>query len=136
MNKFILIILLALSFISPLQAKELHIYQDPIPLGNYVTDYDAMLTEALSRVHWRFERVGDKRFAWLNYKAYEIKVELVENDKGISIVLLDSKRDESCIKKCKVDMEQVTAWLVRLRRTIAYDLTLIVRDDALRNTML
>ncbi|MCG9740204.1 hypothetical protein L1D32_18810 [Shewanella insulae] len=131
MNKIMLGMLIGLSLAAPLQAEGLHIYQDPIPLGSYVTDYDDMLDKAVARHHWRFEREGDKRFARLSYKTYEINVELVKSDKGIAVTLLDARR-EGCTKKCDVDMRKVTGWLVKLRRAIAYDLTLAVRDDALR----
>ncbi len=39
------------------------------------------------------------------------------------------------MKNCQVDIDKVTRWLVRLRRAIAYDLTLTVRDDALLRTL-
>ncbi len=134
MKKIMLGMIIGLSLVAPLQAQGLHLYQDPIPLGSYVTDYDDMLDKAVSRNHWRFEREGDKRFARLSYKTYEINVELVESDKGIAITLIDAKR-EGCTKNCDVDMGKVSGWLVKLRRTIAYDLTLAVRDDALRRTV-
>ena len=131
MNKIMLGILIGLSLVSRVQTQGLHIYQDPIPLGSYVSDYDGMLDKAVARNHWVFEREGDKRFARLNYKTYLINVELVESDKGIAVTLLDAKR-EGCTKNCDVDMRKVDGWLVKLRRAIAYDLTLAVRDDALR----
>ncbi|QDF74501.1 MULTISPECIES: hypothetical protein [Shewanella] len=134
MKKITFGMLLTLSLISPLQAEGLHIYQDPIPLGSYVSDYDDMLDKAVARNHWVFERQADKRFARLNYKTYLINVELVESDKGIAVTLLDAKR-EGCTKSCDVDMKKVTGWLVKLRRAIAYELTLLVRDDALRRAV-
>ncbi|MCE9679033.1 hypothetical protein LZP69_07555 [Shewanella sp. AS1] len=135
MKNRVLGMLLALIFVSPLQVKALHIYQDPIPVGDYVADLDNMLDKAVARNHWFFERQGDKRFARLDYKGYKINVALLETPEGIAVSLIDANRDGCGKSQCEVDMNRVTGWLVKLRRTIAYDLTLAVRDDALRRTL-
>ncbi|WP_394204653.1 hypothetical protein [Shewanella waksmanii] len=134
MNKAILILIALLGMSSSIKADELHIYQDPVPVGDYVKDEAAMLTKALARTGWVYDQQGKQQFARLNYKGYQVNVELVHQPAGISLKLLDASRPDCGKKRCEADMDKVTGWLVKLRRNIAYELTLLVRDDAIRRS--
>ena len=136
MEKCIFIIALCLISVSSLQANTLHLYQDPVLLGDYVKDQDEMLTKALKRHGWVYLIEGNRRFANLSHKTYEINAELVIKDAEVTIKFIDAARPECTEKRCDLDMDKVNGWLVKLRRSIAYDLTLLVRDDAIRRSYL
>ncbi|MGS0728176.1 hypothetical protein ACVBKF_18410, partial [Shewanella sp. 0m-11] len=115
-------------------ASELQLYQDPIPYGSYVKDLDSMLTDAVKRNHWVFSKnEAGLRYANLDYKSYKIKTELVVNSNTVAVKLISAERPDCGKKSCKVDMGRVDGWLVKLRRSIAYDVTQAVRDDALKH---
>ncbi|GIU31046.1 hypothetical protein L2719_03125 [Shewanella schlegeliana] len=117
----------------PVAASELQLYQDPIPYGNYITDLDRMLSDAAKRHHWVFSKEeSGLRSANLDYKSYKVKVELVVKDNSVAVKLISAERPDCGKKSCKVDMDRVDGWLVKLRRSIAYDVTKAVRDDALK----
>ncbi|ABZ77763.1 conserved hypothetical protein [Shewanella halifaxensis HAW-EB4] len=133
MKKVITVLLVATSCLMPVAASELQLYQDPIPYGSYITDLDSMLTDAVKRNHWVFSK-GESglRTANLDYKTYKIKTELVVKDNSVAVKLISAERPDCGKKSCKVDMDKVEGWLVKLRRSIAYDVTQAVRDDALK----
>ena len=117
----------------PSYANELQYYQDAIPYGSYVKELDSTLSKAVERNHWLYSKdEGGIRYANLDYKTYIIKVELVIENDSVAIKLLDAQRPDCGKRSCKVDMDKVEGWIVKLRRNIAFDITKLVRDDAIR----
>jgi hypothetical protein len=45
-------LLLLMSVTGPANANQIHEYADPLPMGNYVDDLEAMLARALNRAKW------------------------------------------------------------------------------------
>ncbi|MGS0690159.1 hypothetical protein [Shewanella sp. 0m-4] len=134
MKKMSAALLVGACGLMPVAASELQLYQDPIPYGSYVKDLDSMLTDAVKRNHWVFSKnEAGLRYANLDYKSYKIKTELVVNSNTVAVKLISAERPDCGKKSCKVDMGRVDGWLVKLRRSIAYDVTQAVRDDALKH---
>ncbi|MGS0676693.1 hypothetical protein [Shewanella sp. 125m-1] len=134
MKKMSAALLVGACGLMPVAASELQLYQDPIPYGSYVKDLDSMLTDAVKRNHWVFRKnEAGLRYANLDYKSYKIKTELVVNSNTVAVKLISAERPDCGKKSCKVDMGRVDGWLVKLRRSIAYDVTQAVRDDALKH---
>ncbi|GIU29240.1 hypothetical protein [Shewanella sp. MBTL60-007] len=133
MRKIIAGLLVSCIGVMTVTASELKLYQDPIPYGTYITDIDSMLTDAVKRNHWVFSKdESGIRYANLDYKTYKITTELMVKDNSVAVKLISAERPDCGKKSCKVDMGKVDGWLVKLRRSIAYDITLAVRDDALK----
>ncbi|WP_299803906.1 hypothetical protein [uncultured Shewanella sp.] len=133
MRKIIAGLLVSCVGVMTVTASELHLYQDSIPYGNYVQDLDSMLTDAVKRNHWVFSKDdAGIRYANLDYKTYKIKTELVVSGDTVAVKLISAERPDCGKKSCKVDMDKVEGWLVKLRRSIAFDVTKAVRDDALK----
>ncbi|MGZ9899766.1 hypothetical protein [Shewanella gaetbuli] len=136
MNKIMLCLLtVAMLFSENLVAKTLHIYQDPVPIGNYVDDLEGLLTRASAQNGWTYTHADGKRLSKIVHKTYHITVEMLVDEQGVAVSFVDASRPDCTKKSCKVDMDKVNGWLVRLRRNIAYELTLLVRDDALKKTI-
>ncbi|NMH66098.1 hypothetical protein [Shewanella salipaludis] len=117
-------------------ATELHPYQDPIPLNGYVSDIDALLSRSLQRNQWTFSKdEAGHYFASITHKSYEITSQIVADKDTLQVKLLSATRVECSDKHCSVDEDKVEGWLTKLRRSIAYDLTLVVRDAALKKSL-
>ncbi|MGS0682666.1 hypothetical protein ACVBIL_16125 [Shewanella sp. 125m-7] len=137
MKKVIAAVIMVTSCLLPVAASELQLYQDPIPYGSYVKDLDSMLTDALKRNHWVFSKdEAGLRYANLNYKTYIIQAELLVKDNSVAVKLISAERPGCAKNSCKVNMGKVDGWLVKLRRSIAYDVTQAVRDDALKRSFI
>ncbi|MCE9686883.1 hypothetical protein LZP73_11835 [Shewanella sp. AS16] len=117
-------------------ATELHLYQDPIPLNGYVSDIDALLSRSLQRNQWTFSKdEAGHYFANITHKGYEIKSQIVADKDTLQVKLLSATRVECNDRDCSVKEEEVEGWLTKLRRSIAYDLTMVVRDAALKKSL-
>ena len=135
MKHIIFALIVCLGLCMPASATELQYYQDPIPYGNYVKDLDSTLTKAVERNHWLYSKdEAGTRYADLDYKSYKIKVQLVIKGDSVALKLLDAQRPDCGKKRCQVDMDKVEGWIVKLRRNIAFDITKLVRDDAIRRS--
>lgn len=133
MRKIIISLLVSCVGVMPVVASELQLYQDPIPYGTYIKDLDSLLADAVKRNHWVFSKdESGIRYANLDYKTYKINTELMVKDNSVAVKLISAARPDCGKKSCKVDMDKVDGWLVKLRRSIAYDVTKAVRDDALK----
>ncbi len=113
------------------QGYELKFYENPVPFNPYVEDIDTLLEQAVSRNHWKFRLDEGKRLARLDYKTYQIDVELLVSSEGVTITPLSVSRTE-CKNRCKVDQDKVDGWLLSMRKLIALGVTKAVREDALR----
>lgn len=112
MNRITFVLLLTLSSLMPINASELHIYQDPIPLADYVKDEPALFTKALARTGWTYDQVNDQQFARLSYKTYQINVELIRNDAGVALKLVDASRPDCGKKVVKLtQIKSLAGWL-------------------------
>ena len=123
-------VLLAFLFASSAVAGEIRPYTDPLPLGEYVDDVDALLTRAYNYDGWRpKERIDENTYvAFISYKGYDITVRISHDNNALTLSL-DSVYLTDCGQNCRnMGDSQVIQWLVNLRRTIAYEVTLAARD--------
>lgn len=126
--------LCGICFCLPVSASELHRYGDPIPLGNYVDDLEAMLSRAVARSNWTLSKNESGQYVTgIHYHDYVLKVALPLEDGKVRVQLVSAERPECIKRNCKVDADKVETWLTMMRRNIAYELTLMVRDHALVN---
>ena len=123
------IILLA-SLTGLANANEIHEYADPLPMANYVDDVDAMLEQALNRAKWQRVEDSDSGVirAFISYRDLDMTVQIVVENQSMRLIL-ESVRATDCVKNCPdLGAEPAIQMLLRLRRTIAYEVTLLVRD--------
>lgn len=105
-------------------------YTDPLPFGDQLTNKDQLVQKGISRNGWTYEKVSDQLYlATINHKGYRIKAELAVVGDEAKLKLVDASCD------CKFKQENVDGWMVKLRRAIAYEITLNVRDDAMRKKL-
>ena len=133
MKKFIAsLFILGLSF--TITANELHPYENPVPYGDYVKNLDRFLARALARNHWVLTKDEEgNRVAHLVYKGYDVKAKLNIQNKSVALELASAERVDC--ESCKPKQRHVDGWLIRLRRAIAYELTVEVQKDALAKSM-
>ena len=91
--------------------------------------------KSVKRNGWTLAKIDDNKYiASILHKSYDIKVELLVEDKSVRLVLQSATRPD-CTRRCKVDMDKVEGWLIRLRKSLALDITYLVRDDALAKSI-
>lgn len=113
----------------PVTAEPVHPYADPIPLGDYVDDVGAMLAGAFQRTPWTLVKENDALYLGkISNKGFDVQVRISIHDNVLTFTL-DSVTETGCSGECKdLGEKRVLKWLVSLRRNIAYQLTLLVRD--------
>ena len=110
-------------------------YKDSIFFGNYIKNMQQTFEKSVKRNGWALTKIDDNKYmASIFHKSYDIKVELLIKDKSVRLVLQSATRPD-CTRRCKVDMDKVEGWLVRLRKSLALDITYLVRDDALAKSI-
>jgi len=119
-------------------AYEIDAYAKAIPFYHYVSDIEPLLEKSVQRNHWSL--VKDEQglfYAHIVHKGYDIKTALLVVDNTVTIKLLSSIR-VGCTKvqQCKLDEEKIQGWLLRLRKALAYDITLAVRKGLLKESVL
>ena|GEM_PF-3763989 len=113
-------------------------YAKAIPYYHYVGDIESLLDKAVQRNRWSLVKNEQGQFnANIVHKGYGIKTQLVIKDNTVSIKLLSAER-VGCtkIQKCKLDEDKVQGWLLRLRKSLAYDITLAVRKGLLKESVM
>lgn len=137
MKKLILIFLTLIAFQS--QAYKENAYKDPIYTYDYVSDIEKLLSDSLKRNKWKLVKNEEgKYFAEISHKKYKIKAAIKLANKSI-VLDLDSVTKEHCKLSCKIskkDKEKVQGWLLRLRKSIALNVTTAVRKAALKQMLL
>jgi hypothetical protein len=117
-------------FAVPVTAKPVHPYTDPIALGDHAIDMGAALEAALDETPWTVAKESDELYLGnLSYKGFDVQVRIsVVNN--VLAVTLDSVTETGCGDNCKdLGEKKVLNWLASMRRNIAYELTLRVRDS-------
>lgn len=115
-------------------AYEENAFSKPVPYYNYVDSIESLLDVAVKRNGWKLSQNDEGYFyAEISHKNYMIKVALLTDNNSLTIDLLSAEKI-SCSRSCKVDMGAVQGWLLRLRKSISYEITLAVRDRALRDS--
>ena len=123
-------LLLLVSLTGPANANQIHEYADPLPMGNYVDDLEAMLERALNRAKWQRVEPSDAGVirAFISYRNLDMTVQIVVENQALRLNL-ESVFATDCVGDCPdLGAEPAVLMLVRLRRTIAYELTGLVRD--------
>ncbi len=132
--RLIIGIFAALLLISTSKVSAIEHYKDAIYFGNYLTDLEATFEKSVKRNGWSLSKnASGEFFASIAYKSYDIKAQLVLQNNTVKVVLLSATRPE-CKRRCDVDTDKIEGWLVRLRKSLAYDITYAVRDDALKKS--
>ena len=114
----------------PVTAKPVHPYAEPISLGDRTVDVGAMLAAAFKTTQWTLVEESDAIYLGkLSYKGTDVRVRISVVDNVLTLTL-DSVTATGCGDNCK-DLGEKAAlrWIVSLRRSIAYELTLRVRDS-------
>jgi hypothetical protein len=127
---FALILLLG---ISPVAAEPVEPYSDPLPIGDYVEDVHGLLERAFGYSQWRLTpwATEDTFTGFLSHKGFDITVRIDVRDQAVW-VSLESVHETGCSSDCRdLGEEKVLGWLVSLRRVIAYELTLLIRQRLL-----
>jgi len=114
----------------PVTAEPIHPYSEPIALGDKTVDVGAMLAAAFAPTPWTLVKESDALYMGeLLYKGYDVqaRISVVDN---VLMLTLDSITETGCGGNCKkVDQKRASNWLVSLRRSITYELTLRIRDS-------
>ena len=128
MSRVALIVMIL--FAVPATAKPIHPYAEPIALGDHGIDIGAALEVALDKTPWTLAKESDDLyFGNLSYKGFDVQVRISVVDNVLTMTL-DSVTETGCGDNCKDDGEKrVLNWLVSMRRSITYELTLQVRDS-------
>lgn len=136
MNKAInrsiqLFTLLMVFFVAvPLAAKPIHPYAEPIVLGKQSVDIGAMLATAFEATPWTLTKENDELYLGkLSSKGVDVQARISVVDNVLTLTL-DSVTEAGCGGNCKdLGEGRASRWLVSLRRSITYELTLRVRDS-------
>ncbi len=114
----------------PVTAKPIHPYAEPITLGDQALDVGAMLTAAFKTTPWTLAEESDALYLGeLSYKGFDVQVRISVVDNVLTLTL-DSVTETGCADNCKdLGETPVLRWIVSLRRSITYELTLRVRDS-------
>jgi len=131
-NKSLLLSALAVVFLvaAPVTAKPIHFYAEPIALGDQAVDLGMLLPAAFEGTPWTLVKENDATYLGkLSSKGFDVQVRIsvVEN---VLTMTLDSVTETGCGSNCEdLGEEPVLRWLVSLRRSITYKLTVQVRDS-------
>ena len=114
----------------PVIAEPIHPYAEPIALGDEAIDIGEILATAFQPTPWTLVKQNDALYLGeLSYKGFDVqaRITVVEN---VLTLTLDSITETGCGENCKkVDAKRALNWLVSLRRSITYELTLQIRDS-------
>ena len=110
---------------------EVHPYKDPLPLFDYVDDIEPILQRSFALHGWKYEAPGDGKTykGSQSLKGFEIFLILTVRDKQL-VVDVEKAYMTDCTGNC-ADLrreEHVERWVGNLRRTIAIEVTTLVRD--------
>jgi len=116
---------------------ELTPYSDPLPLGDYVQDVNGLLERAFNYDSWQLRTHPDENtyIAFISHREIDVTVHVLVQDQVLTLNL-ESAFQTGCASPCNDlgDKRPVSGWLVNLRRSIALELTTLVRDE-LKNQM-
>ena len=117
-------------FALPVNAKPIHPFAEPIALGDHEIDIGAMLAAALKPTPWTLAEESDAVYLGnLSSKGIDVQVRISVVDNVLTLAL-DSATETGCGDNCKdVGEKKVLRWIVGLRRSITYELTVRVRDS-------
>ena len=126
-----LITLLVVLFAAvPVIADPIHPYAEPIALGDEAIDIGEMLAVAFQPTPWTLVKENDALYLGeLSYKGFDVQASISVVDNVLTLTL-DSITETGCGGNCKnVDEKRALNWLISLRRSITYELTIRVRDS-------
>lgn len=128
MSRVALIVMIL--FAVPVTAKPIHPYAEPIALGDHGIDIGAALEVAFDKTPWTLAKESDDLyFGNLSYKGFDVQARISIVDNALTVTLV-SVTETGCGDNCKdVGEKRVLNWLVSMRRSITYELTLRVRDS-------
>lgn len=126
-----------LFFASDATAGEITPYSDLMQLGDYVQDVSGMLERAFKYDGWHLKSQPDENthIGFISYRDLDVTVRISVQDQDL-VLSLESAFKTGCASPC-TDLGEdgpVFRWLVNLRRSIAVELTTLVRDE-LRDRM-
>ncbi len=114
----------------PVIAKPIHPYAEPIALGDEAIDIGDTLAAAFESTPWALVKEDDGLYLGeLSYRGFDVQARISVVDNVLTLTL-DSITETGCGSNCKhVDAKRALNWLVSLRRSITYELTIRVRDS-------
>jgi hypothetical protein len=114
----------------PVTAEPIHPYAEPIALGDQAVDLSAMLEAAFEPTPWTLAKEDDALYLGkLSSKGVDVQVRISIVDNVLTLTL-DSVTETGCGGNCKdLGEKKAERWVVGLRRSITYELTLRVRDS-------
>ncbi len=131
-NRFLQLPILMLVFLVavPVIAKPTHPYADPIALGDQAIDLSGMLASAFENTPWTLAKEDDAHYLGkLSSKGFDVQVGISVVDNVLTMTL-DSVTETGCGGNCEdLGEKPVLRWLVSLRRSITYQLTVRIRDS-------
>ncbi|MFL0796638.1 MAG: hypothetical protein K6L73_04020 [Cellvibrionaceae bacterium] len=104
-------------------------YQKPIALPSNIKNLPELFEKASKQSNWEFEISNEKYIAIIKYKNHHTHAELATTQQQVIIKNLDSKQN-SCEKNCKKASPKTKDLLLKLRRSIAIQITKILRTQA------
>jgi len=115
---------------TPAFAEPIHPYAEPIALGDEAVDIGEVLAAAFQPTPWTLVKESDALYVGeLSYRGFDVRAEISVVDNVLTLTL-DSITETGCGSNCKnVDVKRASNWLVSLRRSITYELTIRVRDS-------
>ncbi len=115
---------------SSVTAEPIHSYAEPIALGEQTIDLGATLEAAFKTTPWTLAKENDATYLGnLSYKGFDVQIRIAIVDNVLTMTL-DSVTETGCGGNCEdLGAKPVLRWLVSLRRSITYKLTLQVRDS-------
>ncbi len=131
--KVTMLALVLLLGINQAAAEPIEPYSDPLLFGDYVDDVRGLLERAFHYDRWQLtpQPTEDTYTGFLSYKGFDITVRIDARDQAFSLSL-ESVYESGCSSACR-DLGEgpVVQWLVNLRRTIAFELTILIRQHLL-----
>lgn len=127
----ILPVISLLALVGAARGAEVHPYNDPLPLFDYVDDIEPILQRSFALHGWKYEPQGDGETykGSQSLKGFEIFLILTVRDKQL-ILDVEKAYMTDCASNC-ADLrreEHVERWAGNLRRTIAIEVTNLVRE--------
>ena len=122
-------LVLVFLFAVPVTANPIHPYAEPIALGDQAIDIGATLEAAFETTPWTLARESDELYlGMLSYKGFDVQVRISVVNNVLTVTLV-SVTETGCGDNCEdLGEKKVLNWLVSMRRSITYELTLRVRD--------
>ena len=128
MTKTLMLVVLLVA--APVIAEPIHPYAEPIALGDESIDIGDALAAAFQPTPWTLVKESDSLYIGeLSYRGFDVRAEISVVDNVLTLTL-DSITETGCGENCKnVDAKRASNWLVSLRRSITYELTIRIRDS-------